>query len=151
MNNDLHFSSKRQDWETPQDLFDRLNEKYQFTLDLAASKDNTKCESYFTEETNSLDKHWFLLKGWLWLNPPYGREVKDWVNKCNLEAELGAKIIALLPARVDTLWYHNYIYRKYYHTFLKGRLKFEINGEKTDPAPFPSMIVKFERNILLDI
>ena len=48
--------------------------------------------------------------------------------------------VALLPARTDTKWFHDYIYEYADIIFIKGRLKFE-GGEKLAPAPFPSMIV----------
>ena len=38
------FSSQRDDWETPQDLFDKLNAEFNFTLDPCASNDNAKCQ-----------------------------------------------------------------------------------------------------------
>lgn len=52
------FSSARQDWATPQDLFDELNEEFHFNLDPCASAENHKCERYFTEEDNGLLQEW---------------------------------------------------------------------------------------------
>ena len=56
--NQALLSSKKQDWETPQDFFDRLNWKYHFTLDAAASPENAKCERFFTEEDDGISKNW---------------------------------------------------------------------------------------------
>lgn len=52
------FSSARQDWATPQDLFDELNEEFHFNLDPCASAENHKCERYFTEEDDGLLQEW---------------------------------------------------------------------------------------------
>lgn len=71
------------------------------------------------------------------MNPPYGREISEWVKKA---AESDALVVALLPARTDTKWFHDYILNKSYIKFIKGRLKF---GNSKGSAPFPSMIVVF--------
>lgn len=151
MNKDLMFSSKHHEWETPDDLFRMLDMEFNFKYDLAASKYNTKCANYFGLDLpmgglNSLQMNWHTTKGYLWLNPPFGRGVKEWVKKCDTEAQEGAKIVALLPARTDTKYFHDHIYRKYEIRFLKGRLKFKLNGEEHDAAPFPSMLVIFEKS-----
>lgn len=75
-------------------------------------------------------------------NPPYGREIYDWVRKCYEEAQKPkTTVVMLIPARTDTCYFHKYIYRKAREIrFLKGRLKF---GNQANSAPFPSMIVVF--------
>lgn len=76
-------------------------------------------------------------------NPPYGRELKYWVSKALSEAnDQSTIVVMLIPARTDTLWFHNYIYQKPTAEvrFIKGRLKF---GGSKNSAPFPSMIVIF--------
>lgn len=146
----IMFSSDRQDWETPHKFWKELHEKYNFAVDLAASHQNTKCPFYFTKEDNVLNEDWHkLTKGWMWLNPPYNMS-KEFIQKCDEEAQKGAKIACLLPARTDTIAFHKHIYKKYEIDFLKGRLKFEINGNpildkngKPQSAPFPSMVIKF--------
>jgi phage N-6-adenine-methyltransferase len=131
------FTSKTPEWETPQDLFDELNKEFDFKLDVCATKENAKCSDYLTKEVNGLECGWDL--GWVWMNPPYGREIKDWVKKASEERE----VVALLPARTDTRWFHDYIYKKkaVEIRFIKGRLKF---GKATNSAPFPSMLVIFK-------
>lgn len=138
--NDVLFSSKSMEWETPQDLFDKLNEEFNFTLDPCATKKNAKCNLYFTEKENGLLQDW---QGFtVFCNPPYGRAIKDWVKKCyeqSLKPE--TTVVMLIPARTDTQWFHNYIYGQAEIRFLKGRLKF---GDSKNSAPFPSMIVVFD-------
>ena len=135
VNGNVHFSSKTPEWETPQDLFDGLNEEFDFLLDVCATKENAKCENYFTKEDDGLSKDWrkYSMK---WMNPPYGREIGKWVKK----ASESGYTVALLPARTDTKWFHEYIYNKAEVRFLKGRLKF---GNSKNSAPFPSMVVIF--------
>ncbi len=58
MNTDVMFSSKTPEWATPQDLFDRLNEKYHFNLDPASTDENAKCKKHFTEKDNGLIQSW---------------------------------------------------------------------------------------------
>jgi len=79
------FSSKSEEWETPQKLYDYLNLDYSFTLDPCATLENTKCEKYFTRENDGLDKSWEGEK--VFMNPPYGRDIKKWVKKAYEEGQ----------------------------------------------------------------
>lgn len=118
-------SSNKHDWETPQELFDKLNKEYNFTLDPCASDDNHKCAKYYTEETDGLSQSW---EGeTVFCNPPYGRYIKEWVKKCHDESK-HAKVVMLIPARTDTSYFHDYIYHKADIEFIRGRLRFEIGG-----------------------
>lgn len=137
MNTEVMFSSKSAEWETPQDLFDKLNEEFHFTLDVCATPENTKCEHYYTSEQDGLSQPW---KGVIWCNPPYGKSIGSWVRRGLLAAADGNVVVMLLPARTDTRWFHEYIYNKAETRFIKGRLKF---GGNKNAAPFPSMIVVF--------
>ena len=135
MNTNGIFSSKTDMWETPQWLFDKLNEEYHFTLDACAIPENAKCENYFTPEQDGLAQEW---TGRVWCNPPYGRQIGKWVQKAyDSKAEL---VVMLLPARTDTRWFHELCMRGGQVSFLRGRLKF---GDSKGNAPFPSMIVTF--------
>jgi phage N-6-adenine-methyltransferase len=132
------FTSDKHDWETPDFLFEALDKKFHFTLDVCAEEHNKKLDNYFSPEQNALEQKW---EGVCWMNPPYGINIKHWVRKAFLAAKEGATVVCLLPARTDTRWFHNYcIYGEV--TFIKGRLKFG-GGEKVNPAPFPNMIVVF--------
>lgn len=146
------FSSDKDCWETPQKEWQEWNAKYSFEIDLAASKINSRCATYLTEELNSLDQDWYKLSsGWMWLNPPFSKS-KEFIKKCDEEAQKGAKIVMLMPARTDTKAFHQHINGKYNVIFLKGRLKFEINGQpvldkhgRPQSAPFPSILVEFKK------
>ena len=132
------FSSKDQTWETPQDLFDKLNEVFEFELDVCAVDETAKCNKYFTPEIDGLKQEW---KGNCWMNPPYGREQIKWIEKAYNESKNDAKIVCLIPARPDTKVWHNIIFTKASCiVFIKGRLKF---GGSKDAAPFPSALIVF--------
>lgn len=135
MNTAVMFSSETDMWETPKWLFDELDKEFHFDLDVCAIPENAKCEQYFTPETDGLSQEW---NGTVWCNPPYGREIGKWVKKA---AQSNCTVVMLLPARTDTKWFHDYIYRKAEIRFLKGRLKF---GGSQNSAPFPSMVVVFD-------
>ena len=142
MNTDLMFSSKTDKWATPQGFFDRLNDEFHFTLDPCADEFNHKCQKYFTEQQNGLIQDW---SGEIvFCNPPYGRETQHWVQKCFSEVYSGncPCAVMLIPARTDTRWFHQYIYKKAEVRFIKGRLKF---GDSKNAAPFPSMVVVFKK------
>lgn len=138
------FTSNKQDWETPTELFNNLNEKYNFTYDLAARSDNAKCKKFISPEQNSLNVDWSLLEGNLFCNPPYGRELSKWVQKAyETSLEKSEQIVFIIPARTDTSYWHDYIFNKAEVIFIRGRLKFEVDGIAKDAAPFPSAIVIF--------
>ena len=59
-------SSKKMDYCTPQDFFDRLNEEFHFTLDAAATDKSAKCPAYYTPETDGLKSPWNLAGGGLY-------------------------------------------------------------------------------------
>ena len=121
MNTDVMFSSKTDLWETPQTFFDELNQEFGFTLDACAVPDNAKCERYYTPEQDGLSQPW---DGVVWCNPPYGRDVGEWVQRGLMASKDGATVVMLLPARTDTKWFHDYIYGKAEIRFVRGRLKF---------------------------
>ena len=138
--NEALFSSQKMDWETPQYFFEKLNKKYKFDLDAAASDENHKTEKYFTEKNSALDNEWH---GNVFVNPPYGRKIGDFVKKAYEEhlRDSDRFVVMLIPARTDTQYWHNYIQGKATVKFIKGRLKFENNGVQKDAAPFPSALV----------
>jgi len=130
------FSSRSNEWETPQDFFDSLNAEFGFTLDVCASEENHKCQFYYTKDDDGLRQPW---SGTVWCNPPYGRGIGKWVEKA---AKADCTVVMLIPARTDTKWFHEFIYGKAEVRFVKGRLRF--GGSKTD-APFPNMVVIFRK------
>lgn len=164
MNKSMYSSSKT-DWETPQWLFDELNKEFRFDYDICATSENKKCKNFVDIERNALSITWY---GRLWMNPPYGDPdyvckpncknkkcvvrgfcntqyipgVADWIEKAHHEAQTGnCTVVALLPARTDTAWFHDYCTR-YQVRFFRGRINF-VGGKHG--ATFPSMLVIFNK------
>lgn len=124
-------------WVTPKSFFEPLRAEFNLSVDTAASPDNAMLPDYFTDAFN---QDWCGIRAWC--NPPYGRaEIYKWVQLC---ATGGASIcVALLPARTDTKWFHDFIYQKpnVEVRFVKGRIKF---SGTTGAGKFPSMVVIFK-------
>ena len=138
--NTVHYSSKSDEWTTPQPFFDKLNDEFSFVLDAAASAGNTKCETFFTQERNALDQSW-KLGGAVWCNPPYSRGLQaKFIRKGYEESLRGTTVVFLIPARPDTAIWHDVILPKAEVRFVRGRIKF--SGHK-NAAPFPCAVVIF--------
>ena len=144
------FSSATGEWSTPQDLFDELDREFRFGLDPCATPENAKCAEFYTKEDDGLSKHWGgMFCASVFVNPPYGRQIKQWVKKAAQEAREGATVVMLIPARTDTAWWHDYIWDTAKQQpkqgvevrFLRGRVKF---GGHRSGAPFPSAVVVFQ-------
>ena len=135
LNNGM-FTSNSAEWATPWSLFELINSVYNFTLDVCANEHNTKVpNNFYSIKDNGLVLDW---SGTCWCNPPYGREIDQWVRKALRESEkdIDSIIVMLLPARTDTKWMHDYVFNFADLLFLKGRVKFN----NMDAAPFPSML-----------
>ena len=140
-NKEVMWSSATDEWETPQNIFDTLDQQFNFTLDPCATPENAKCKLYYTKKENGLTKSWVGHS--VFMNPPYGREIGDWVKKAWLSGiKPNTSVVCLLPARTDTKWFHKYCAQGEIW-FIKGRLRF---GRSKNAAPFPSMIVIFPKN-----
>lgn len=107
-----------------------------FDLDPCAAPDNAKCAKYFTAWDDGLAREW---TGRVWMNPPYGRTIGDWMRKAYESSLAGALVVCLVPARTDTAWWHDYAIKGQIR-FIRGRLKF---GGHENSAPFPSALVVF--------
>jgi phage N-6-adenine-methyltransferase len=117
-----------------------MNARHNFTLDACASAENAKVKTYFTQEQDALKQRW---TGRVWMNPPYGRQIGKWVAKAFHEGNKCDVVCCLLPARTDTVWWHNFCMFGQVE-LIRGRLKF-VGAEAG--APFPSAIVTFGRTI----
>ena len=151
----VHATSNKQDYETPDETYNELHSELKFTIDVCASKENAKHERFFTEEDNGLKQSWHGER--CFCNPPY-KYTSKWVAKAYEETQRpdGAQLVALLiPARPDTTYWHKWILQtpvgnSYANTrnipknievrFIKGRLRFK--GAQNS-APFPSCVIIF--------
>jgi site-specific DNA-methyltransferase (adenine-specific) len=124
----IHFSSQRMNWKTPKWLYEELDAEFHF--------DHDPCppEPKIDGLTSTWGKRNFV-------NPPYGRAIKDWVYKSFWESRRGNLCVMLIPARTDTSYWHDVIFPFAKEIrFVPGRLKFD---DGKNPAPFPSAIIVF--------
>ena len=134
--NESLFSSASVEWATPWELFRQLDAEFHF--DPCSTHENAKCADHFTKAEDGLLQDWGGKR--VFCNPPYGRELPKWIRKAHDEAEKGALVVMLIPARTDTRAFHDYIYHNAEIRFIRGRIKF---GDAKASAPFPSMLVIF--------
>lgn len=157
------FSHDRNDWETPQLLYDSFDAEFLFNFDLAASNENSKSYAYYSEQDDALKQSWDVFshdsphkyQTRAFCNPPYSKWQK-FVEKAWFETHIlnnPVSVVMLLPARTDTKAFHVYLYNQpgVEIRFIKGRLKFEIGGKpvlnkkgQPQPAPFPSLVAIFK-------
>lgn len=134
------FLSNSVEWATPQYLFNELDREFHFTLDPCSTHENAKCEKHYTKEDDGLSKPW--AGETVFCNPPYGRELHKWVEKCYEESKR-ATVVLLIPSRTDTSYFHDYICGKAEIRFVRGRLRF---GDSKQGAPFASMVVIYRHD-----
>ena len=118
----VHYMSNSNEWETPQDLFDKLDKEFHFTLDPCATKENAKCKKYFTKEKDGIRQIWKDER--VFMNPPYGREIGEWMKKAYEESTRGCVVVCLVPARTDTNWWWDYAMKGEIR-FIRGRVRFK--------------------------
>lgn len=114
-----HQSAKARtiDWLTPPEILRPLG-----TFDLDPCSPIVRpwptATVHFTIEDNGLAKSWF---GNVWLNPPYGREIDDWMKRM-YEHNQG---VALVFARTETQFFQRYVFGGADSIlFLEGRVNF---------------------------
>ena len=128
-------------WGTPIWLATALSQAVGgFDLDPCAAttdrrKARVKARVLLTAADDGLAAPW---RGKVFVNPPYSRGLSDWIRKCYHEAQRGCLVVALIPARPDTSYWHDLIAGKGDVFLLRGRLKF---GDGDNSAPFPSCVV----------
>lgn len=142
----VHFSTGKDNWTTPKEFFEDLDEVWGFTLDAACVEETALCDKFFTPEDDSLSQDWG--NNIVWLNPPYS-DLKTWLSKAVDAYNKGATVLILVPSRTDTIAFQEYASKLCdCICFIKGRLKFGIPEEpdkKTDSAPFPSCLIVLDK------
>jgi len=121
------FTSLSVDWATPKSLYQALDEEFHFTLDPCPLRADGSGEG-----RGGLNIPWRGDR--VYCNPPYNREIGKWLRK----AREAALAVYLLPARTDTIWFHDYALLADEIRFLRGRLRF---NDGVGRATFPSMVV----------
>lgn len=141
------FSSDKDDWETPPDLFEALDAEFGFSVDVCASAHNSKVPINFFDVTeNGLAKSWAAADvggGPVWCNPPYSQK-DQWIEKAFWTAFHGMNtVVMLIPAKTDTAAWWDFCALAEVR-FLPGRLVF-VGAE--NGAPFPAAIVVFREEM----
>lgn len=138
--NKVMFSKQSDEWETPQWLFDLLDEEFHFTFDAAATRENSKCGSrYCGKEWQNINWINQAKGGTIWLNPPYS-DIANFIKKAYWSSVYGATVVCLIPSRTDTKYWHDYVMLADEVRLIRGRLRF---SNSDNSAPFPSAIVVF--------
>jgi site-specific DNA-methyltransferase (adenine-specific) len=111
------------DWRTPPDLFARLDAEFGFSVDVAADAANACCDRSFDAEQDGLAQEW---RGVCWMNPPYSRgQIGKWIAKAYAESrKVGCIVVALVHARTDTTWWHEWAMKAAEVRFVWGRVCF---------------------------
>lgn len=142
-------SSAHHGWETPPNLLDDLYQVVGSGFDLdpcsPTRRGPVRARLRYTAADNGLELPW---RGKVFVNPPYGRQLSSWIAKGRAEAEAGraSLVVALVPARTDTRWWHDHVAARADVWLLRGRLSF---GDGLQAAPFPSAIVVWGADNLL--
>lgn len=131
------FAHGSDEWTTPKWLFEKLNAEFAFALDAAATKKSALCARFFSKEDSALDKEW-PIDGWTFCNPPYSL-CGEFAEKAKKELARGARSVLLVPARVETRWFCNFVHGVAEVRFFKGRVRFSDKGS----APFPSVVLVY--------
>lgn len=139
-------------WSTPQDLFDELNEEFNFDLDVCASDWNHKTDRYFTENDDALSRDWDC--NCFWMNPPYSdRNLEKWIRYADILVKKSATNglfsinrtgVALVPARIETKYFHECVFNNEIR-FIQGRVHFTDENGKSGRPRFGSMLVIFRK------
>ena len=130
------FTSNKQEYATPIELFKVLNDEFHFTLDVCADSQNRKVENFISENEDALSMDW---RGICWMNPPF-KNVKKWIMKAyNESIKHDSIVVCLIMAKTNTNWWHDYCMMGEIR-FIRGRPKFEgcIHG-----LPNPLAVVIF--------
>lgn len=143
------FDSVKQDWATHWDFFNPLNEEFNFSIDVAADYQNKKVERFYCADNDGLKMNWE--NEIIWCNPPYGRNVPEWLKKGKEAAEKhNTTSVFLIPARTNTTWFHTICLKASEVRFVKGRPKFynyaSEDKEATHGLPVPLCLVIFRPN-----
>ena len=104
---------ERDEWRTDPVLFHLLDTMFLFNLDAAASKENTLCQRYFTQENSALDNRWGTIHypTRAWCNPPFSVKAKFLEKGWEEWLRHDVKSCFLLPGdAMETGWWRNAVY-----------------------------------------
>ena len=138
-------------WETPQELFGKLDDEFGFDVDICATNENTKKHTYYIDYLTDVISDEYTVPSVGFMNPPYSNPL-PFVKKAFSDVLEGKfeTIVCLLKCDTSTKTFHVFWdYDRHQPKpgcqvrFIPKRLKFELNGEPSASAMFPSVIVVF--------
>lgn len=134
----IYSGPKSDEWQTPSCFFDAINDRFDFSYDLAATKENSKAPFFFTKNDDALSKNWNRIRGNCWLNPPFSL-AKEFFKKAS---ESKNKIVAIYKAaNMETEAWQKYIFPHAKVHVLSRRLNYDTEGEKTSGVTFGSALI----------
>lgn len=142
-------------WQTPKDLFNALDQEFDFDVDVCASEDNSLCNMFFCEDHSALENEWCLPYDWdenpeihsVFLNPPYSqtevfmKRASQQANKENLT------VVALVNANTDTKWFADAVKSANEVRLFTGRIGFiKPDGKKASGNPKGQCLIIWRGN-----
>jgi phage N-6-adenine-methyltransferase len=126
---------------TPAALFRQLYDEFGFTLDAAASDENALCDRYYTVKDDALGQDWGTER--VWLNPPFGKGMREWARKAWEASRSGALVVMLVPSATDMDWWHDYILEADELRFIRGRVSFYSESMELSNYVYPLSLAIF--------
>lgn len=141
----------KDEWQTPPDLFKKLDDEFHFTVDVAASEKNSKCNRFIDKYLDALTREY----GWAiyevtkdfmasrinsvcWMNPPYSKpNLYNFCKKAYEESQKGCVVVGLLPCDCSTKWWSEFVMKADEIRFLSRRVRF-INPDTGKPGGSPT-------------
>lgn len=131
----------RDDWETPQWLFDLVQAEFALELDVCATNETAKCEHYIDAEQDAFKTPWTFKR--CWMNPPYGRGLEQWMQLAWDYSKRGHLVVCLVPASTENEWWWRIVEAsKAEVRFIRGRVNFVGT---TSGSTFGSALVIFRQ------
>ena len=134
-------STPKDEMRTPPYLFNYLDNRFGFDMDIAATEENTLCDTFYDKETDALsnDSSWGETN---FGNPPYAKDlIGKFVKKAEEVSINGVTTALLLPVDFSTPWW-DYCMNAVEWIRIKGRVKFYDNqGLPSKNSPFFSSAV----------
>jgi len=131
-------------WYTPAATYLALDHQYgPFMLDPCCTDETRRTPRWIAPPRSGLAETWGPCR--VFLNPPYGRGIADWIRKAIVEARAGAFVVALIPSSTGAGWWHELVIPNASAiVFLRGKLRF---GGQRSNAPFWSAVATFGHNL----
>jgi phage N-6-adenine-methyltransferase len=127
----------RDNYRTPDYVFEYYNKQYHFVCDVAASDEDHKCEYYFIKEENGLITPWCSSN---FCNPPYstgnGNRLIYWAIKALKEVENDRTSLLIFPLGFTSYWFRDCVKDKARIELPDERIEF-INPETGLPDDHP--------------